>query len=138
MSDEILLIDNIEDKGLKERWGELVVGKAFSFSFGKFNGIPFVTGFKQVDADNLPPHQVEPEDIPDLQQPQKPKEPTIRENMEWKGEQIEVNMCWNQVGNRIGDDSIDRDYPNSSVDIKSQYYKKIFGKTGITLKKKEE
>jgi len=45
----------------------------------------------------------------------------------------EVGMCWNNVGNRIGDGSIERDYPKSAVKIKSQYYKYIFGVTGIQL-----
>lgn len=45
----------------------------------------------------------------------------------------EVGMCWNNVGNRIGDGSIERDYPESAVKIKSQYYKYIFRVTGIQL-----
>jgi len=49
----------------------------------------------------------------------------------------EVGMCWNNVGNRIGDGSIDRDYPKSATKIKGQYYKYIFGVTGIKLEKED-
>ena len=49
----------------------------------------------------------------------------------------ETGMAWNNLGARIGDGSIDRDYPRSATKIKSQYYKYIFGVTGITTDKEE-
>ena len=49
----------------------------------------------------------------------------------------ELGMWWKELGNRIGDDSLDRDYPNASTSIKAQYYKKMSEVTGVDFKKGE-
>ena len=46
----------------------------------------------------------------------------------------ELGMWWKELGNRIGDGSIDKDFPKSAVKIKGQYYKQMETITGITLK----
>ncbi len=43
---------------LKERWGELQVGRAYTFTMGEFKGYPFVQDFKPMSealADKMPP-----------------------------------------------------------------------------------
>lgn len=50
----------------------------------------------------------------------------------------EIGMWWNNLGNRIGDGSIERDYPNTAVSIKSQYYSKMFKVTGVKPEKEEK
>ena len=47
----------------------------------------------------------------------------------------ERGMWWKELGNRIGDGAIDRDYPNTSISIKGQYYKKMSEITGVNFKK---
>ena len=64
----------------------------------------------------------------------KPVADSIRENMEWKDAQIEKKFWQGQLGNRIGDGSIDKDFPNSAVKIKGQYYKQMETITGVTFK----
>ena len=49
----------------------------------------------------------------------------------------ELGMWWKELGNRIGDGSIDKDFPNSTVWIKGQYYKQMETITGITFKKED-
>ena len=46
----------------------------------------------------------------------------------------ELGMWWKELGNRIGDGSIDKDFPKSAVKIKGQYYKQMETITGITFK----
>jgi len=48
----------------------------------------------------------------------------------------ELGMWWKEMGNRIGDGSLERDFPQIYIGIKSQYYKKLFAVTGV--EKKEE
>ncbi len=42
------------------------------------------------------------------------------------------------LGNRIGDCSIERDFPHSHVYIKTQYYKEMSDVTGVDFKKEKE
>lgn len=46
----------------------------------------------------------------------------------------EVGMWWKELGNRIGDGSLERDYPKAHVKIKGQYYKKMSEVTGVFFK----
>jgi hypothetical protein len=46
----------------------------------------------------------------------------------------EIGMWWKELGNRIGDSSLERDYPKSHVKIKGQYYKKMSEVTGVNFK----
>ena len=49
----------------------------------------------------------------------------------------EIGMWWKELGNRIGDGSLEKDFPKSSVKIKAQYYNKMSDVTGVALKKEE-
>ncbi len=79
-----------------------------------------------LDASKLPP-PVKPtpppshEDEPTTEELATPKPPNPQE----------IGMFWKELGNRIGDGSIDRDYPNSAAKIKGKYYKKISEVTGV-------
>ena len=65
----------------------------------------------------------------DLPEPSKPA-PAI------SGE--ERGMWFKEMGNRIGDGSIEKDFPHSVVAIKGQYYKKMSEITGVHFKKETE
>lgn len=43
----------------------------------------------------------------------------------------EQELWWQELGNRIGDGSLERDYPNSVTSLKSQYYKRMFEVTQV-------
>ena len=73
---------------------------------------------------NRPEDFVETDTSPELEPPNKDK--VIGEHVGLK-----------ELGARIGDGSIDRDFPKSGVSIKSQYYKKVSELTGIDFKKGE-
>ncbi len=46
----------------------------------------------------------------------------------------EIGMWYNNLGNRIGDGSLARDYPKAHVKIAAQYYKKMSEVLGIDFK----
>ena len=46
----------------------------------------------------------------------------------------ERGMFWKELGNRIGDGSIDRDFPNTKVKIKTQYYNEMATVTKVKFK----
>lgn len=46
----------------------------------------------------------------------------------------ELGMWWKELGNRIGDGSLAKDYPKSQVKIKTQYYRKMSEITGVSFK----
>jgi hypothetical protein len=46
----------------------------------------------------------------------------------------EMGMWWKELGNRIGDGSLEKDYPKAHVRIKGQYYKKMSEVTGVSFK----
>lgn len=47
----------------------------------------------------------------------------------------EMGMWWKELGKRIGDGSLEKDFPKSLVKLKGQYYNKMFETLGL---KKEE
>ena len=49
----------------------------------------------------------------------------------------ELGMWWKELGNRIGDGSLERDYPKAHVRVKGQYYKRMSEVTGVNFKNKE-
>ncbi len=46
----------------------------------------------------------------------------------------ELGMWWKELGNRIGDGSLEKDYPKAHVKIRVQYYKKLSEVTGVSFK----
>lgn len=50
----------------------------------------------------------------------------------------EKGMWWKELGNRIGDGSLDKHFPKNAVYIKSQYYKRMVEVTGIKFKEEEK
>ena len=76
-------------------------------------------------------HKVEPEGMPP------PFEELPGQHLPPPNPQ-ELGMWYKEVGNRIGDGSMERDFPKSHVSNKSQYYKRMSEVTGIDFKKKEE
>ncbi|KKN64723.1 hypothetical protein LCGC14_0488550 [marine sediment metagenome] len=62
--------------------------------------------------------------IAEKEQAEKPKEIAPQE----------LGMWWKELGNRIGDSSLERDYPKAHVKIKVQYYKKLSEVTGVSFK----
>ena len=46
----------------------------------------------------------------------------------------ERGMWWKELGNRIGDGSLDKNYPKNAVRIKAAYYKKMSEITGIDFR----
>jgi len=60
--------------------------------------------------------------------------PKAESNISDRDSRIEEAVWWKELGNRIGDGSIDRDFPNTMVKVKSQYYKKLSEVTGVDFK----
>ncbi len=83
-----------------------------------------------------------PEQAPQLHSVQAPKPPpqatkSIPSLPQEKNREIapvERGMWLKEMGNRIGDGSIDKDFPNTAVRIKAQYYKMMSDITGINFK----
>ncbi len=46
----------------------------------------------------------------------------------------ELGMWWKEMGCRIGDGSLEKDYPNKAVGIKHAYYKRMSEVTGVNFK----
>lgn len=74
-----------------------------------------------------------------LPEPTKPIEPPLHPD-EPKPEELhkyapqEIGMWWKSLGDRVGDSSLEKDYPKSHVKIKGQYYKKMSEVTGVDFK----
>ena len=49
----------------------------------------------------------------------------------------ELGMWYKELGNRIGDGSLEKDFPKSYTEIKTQYYRKMAEVTGVIFHKKE-
>ena len=116
---ESVKVKNPKGSNLRERWDELQVGKAYSFDMatftppGKTDAYPYVRGFKSVEG-KLAEQASTPEYAPQ-----------------------EIGMWWKELGSRIGDGSLDRDYPKSTTHIKGQYYKKLAEVTGVAFKEQD-
>jgi len=107
---------------------QVIVGRAVKLGYSVFNNNEYISQAGLFDGQPDPPKDDEIWGDPVLIPP-----PALVK----QGSSPEVGMCWNNVGNRIGDGSIDRDYPKSATKIKGQYYKYIFGVTGIKLEKED-
>ena len=104
---------------LKDKWSLLNenVGLAFDFTLDTYQGKEFVKDIELVkDAFVAKAAQEVAEKSPGI-----------------SGE--ERGMWYKELGNRIGDGSLDRDFPNMVVKIKGEYYKKMSEVTGINFKK---
>lgn len=129
---QVLKVKQGREGALMAKWGLLKEGVATIFKMKDFTRedgvkIPFVSDIALV-ADELQP-PTKPEILPEHQE-------VIQEAREApKYAPQEIGMWWNNLGNRIGDGSIDRDYPNTAVSIKSQYYSKMFKVTGVKPEK---
>ena len=51
-----------------------------------------------------------------------------------KDKQIAEHVWWKELGNRIGDGSLEKDYPTYAVKIKHEYYKKMSEVIGVSFK----
>lgn len=49
----------------------------------------------------------------------------------------EIGMWWNNLGNRIGDGSLERDFPKMATKIKGHYYQKMSKVTGVSFKEQD-
>ncbi len=111
---------------LKAKWPLLVPGTAIEIEWGDYNGKPFVKDFKVVaGAQEIAELQPALEATTESAPPPKTVSEDIKDNMKWKSDVIEINMWWCQLGNRIGDGSLEKDYPTKAVKIKHEYYKKM-------------
>lgn len=99
------------DEGL---WNSLGKNATGTVSFEKKGIFRNITAFETAEAgiEKIPP-------APEHYEPQ------------------EVGMWWKELGNRIGDGSLERDYPQSHIKIKGQYYKKMSEVTGVKFKEGE-
>ena len=113
---------------LKAKWPLLIPGNAIEITWGTYNNIPFVQDFKVVAGVGA---------VAKLE-PQKPEPVSLREGEEplpkTKSQEIAEHVWWKELGNRIGDGSIEKDYPNKAVKIKHEYYKKMSEITGVDFK----
>lgn len=110
---ESVKVKSPKGTNLRERWDELQVGRAYSFDMGEYKGFPYVQGFKAV-SDKLAEQATEPEYAPQ-----------------------EIGMWLKELGNRIGDGSLERDFPKMATKIKGQYYQRMSKVTGIAFKEQD-
>ena len=112
-----VLVNDNPNKGIRLTWD---VYERDGTQYDIIKGIEVIEG-------ELPVY-VPPQEVPRIDTP-KSREDGMREGL-W----------WNNLGNRIGDGSLDRDFPKSAVEIKSQYYKEMSEVTGVDFKieKKED
>ncbi len=96
-----------------------VQGRAIKLTWANFNKIDYVSGAELFDPTAVTPQP---------QQEPSPKPPGI---LLAKPAPQELGMWYKEMGARIGDGSLEKDYPKSFVQIKSQYYKRMFEVTGI-------
>ena len=75
---------------------------------------------------NLAPQPAGEAPVPPTPQPKDARSKEIGEHVGLK-----------ELGNRVGDGSIDRDFPKSSVKIKGKYYQRVEELTGIKFKEEE-
>ena len=98
-------------------------GKAIMLHCETYKNRAYVSDAKAVEGE-LPESQ-KPEKLP----PQ-PEEDTPRV----KPAPQELGMWWKELGNRIGDGSLEKDYPNKAVGIKHDYYKRMSEVTEVSFK----
>lgn len=89
--------------------------KAVSLTMAEYQGKEYIVGIELVSG------QLE------TSKPQEAPQPS-------KVAPQELGMWWKEMGNRIGDGSIEKDFPKSAIRIKGQYYKQMETVTGITFK----
>ncbi len=68
---------------------------------------------------------------------QKTASPPLQEDepvFKSKDKQIAEHVWWKELGNRIGDGSLEKDYPTKAVKIKHEYYKKMSEVIGVSFK----
>ena len=110
-------------------------GRAVKFAFDSYKEIDYIVGIEllelKVDEAKITEQQVAPKITAYAPKPTAyarlgDGKPSIAPQ--------ELGMWWKELGNRIGDGSIDKDFPKSAVKIKGQYYKQMETITGITFK----
>jgi hypothetical protein len=107
----------------RARLGEqIVVGRAVELGYGNYMNYDFIAEARLVEG-ALPPAK-EPYTPP----PEHPEPPAKSTSPQ------ETGMWWKELGNRIGDGSLERDYPKAHIKIKGQYYKKMSEVTGVNFK----
>ena len=99
-------------------------GKAVRLHWETYMNKPYVSDAKLVEGE--------------LPEPQEPIQPKPVEGEPPKYAPQEIGLWWKLMGDRIGDGSLERDYPNSHIKIKGQFYKKMSEVTGVNFKGKEE
>ncbi len=96
-------------------------GAAVELIWDSFKNRDYVADAKLVEGSLPAPKQpIKTEATP---KPQKTREQEIAEHVWWK-----------ELGNRIGDGSLEKDYPNKAVMIKHEYYKKMSEVIGVSFK----
>lgn len=99
--------------------------RAVTLKFDHYMNKPYIVGVELLDKQI----QVDEAEITKQQVTPATPKPSIAPQ--------ELGMWWKELGNRIGDGSIDRDFPKSAVWIKGQYYKQMEAVTGISMKKED-
>ena len=99
-------------------------GKAVLLHWEVYMDKPYVSNAELVTG-NLPQatKPIEPTPHPDEPKPEELKRYAPQE----------IGMWWKSMGDRIGDGSLEKDYPKSHIKIKGQYYKKMSEVTGVNF-----
>ena len=110
--DLIAVIEANQEKAIKVVWDSFK-NKAYIKSASPYEG--------ETPVKPTPPPSHE--DEPTTEELATPKPPNPQE----------IGLFWKELGSRIGDGSIDKDYPTAAVKIKGQYYKKMSEITGVNF-----
>ena len=104
---------------LKEKWGELVVGRAYSFTMGDYQGKPFVKDFKSMSdalADKIP-------------KPASPPSPTIAPQE--RGMWMKEIGDWMRSGKLMNWEEDGRLKPNFCKALRTTYWANLIIGAGI-------
>ena len=106
--------------------------RAVKLTFDEYKGRSYIVGIElleiPVDGEKITEQQAAPPVAPT--KPAPPVAPT-------KPAPQELGMWWKELGKCIRSGLIDKDFPNSAVKIRGQYYKQMETVTGISMKKED-
>ncbi len=98
--------------------------RAVKFTFDEYKGRSYIVGIELLEI------QVDKEKITEQQK-------VMPASQQVKPAPQELGMWWKEMGECIRSGTIMKDFPQSYVKIKGQYYKQMEAVTGISMKKED-
>lgn len=121
----------------RENFGDLCVivtenpDRAVTLTYDTYKNRPYIVGIELVEGKI----EVDPSKATEQQVPPETK-PSVAPKAQFAPQ--EIGLWFKEMGCRIGDGSIEKDFPKLCVKIKTEYYKKMSQVTGIPMWEKKE